>query len=369
MQTKKILVIDDDQSFLNAIKFILKNQDLEILTAIDGESGLKCLYEHEDIQVVIIDLAIGEPSGVDVLMQIKSYQRPLRRIVLTAHDEELPYKEAEELKVFAYLNKPIEKHSLIFSIKSAFKDLYLEKLETLKGLERQFKEMEEITTNFALWVKNKLINIPNHLDLIQERIQDISASNLNLTQSDLKELSSFSIKKFEKIRRIVEEVINIDADLLKPFEETESEVILVDEILKQVIASVKRNDINIDKEFKSKNLKTKFNKSELIEIFKELINNAVTAMENSPQKKLSITSFEGANNEIFVKIKDSGHGIKKEDADKIFKAFSADKNSKGYGIGLFKVKNILAKFGGTIEFTSKYGEGTEFTINLKRTEK
>ena len=366
MKTKKILVIDDDQDLLNAIKFILKNQELEVLTALDGISGLKLLDDHDDIQVVIVDLAMSELSGVELLETIKDRRQPLQRIVLTAYDEELPFIKAKYLKVSAYLNKPVTKQSLLFTIKSAFDDLYSEKFEKERYLKRQFKEIEMMTTDFALWVKNKLNLIPNHLDLIQEKIQNLSLYSSGAIQEEIKNFSSYSTEKFKKIKKIVDEVINVKTALLKPFDETKSETVSVDDIIDKVIDPEKSKGIKIKKYCKPKDLKVNFNKIELKKVIEELIQNALKAMEVSPKKQLDIAAFEESNDKIVIKIKDYGAGIMKEDEDKIFRAFYSDKNKKGNGIGLFTVKNILAKFGGTIEFTSKPGEGTEFTINLKK---
>jgi two-component system sensor histidine kinase/response regulator len=347
MRMEKILIIDDNLDHRNAIQFLLEKEGYIVIPANNGKTGLKLLNEHFDIRVIIVDLAMLELSGVDVLKIIKDRRRPLRRIVLTAYDGELSFTEAKELKVFFYLNKPITKHILLFTVNAALNDLNSENLELHS--ERQFKEIRNMATDFVHWFGNKVSLIPNYLDLIQEEVKALPAS---------------IAEKCNKIKKIVEEVINIETTLLRPFKETAPEIVSVDDIMNQVITSLKRKDIEVSFNYKLEEPKAIFSAFELKNIFEELVNNAENAMENSVKKQLIITILEGINNRVIIKIKDSGYGIKEEDKDKIFRAFYSDKKSKGYGVGLFIVKNTLAKFGGTIEFTSKAGEGTEFTISL-----
>jgi signal transduction histidine kinase len=77
---------------------------------------------------------------------------------------------------------------------------------------------------------------------------------------------------------------------------------------------------------------------------------------------------------IRISITDSGIGIKKKNQDKLFKMFGSIKdekkkiNTQGIGLGLVISKLIVNKFGGIIDFFSKYREGSTFfyTIQLEK---
>ena len=125
MKKEKILVVDDNLDHRNAIQFLLEKGGYIVISANNGRTGLDILDKRDDIRIIIVDLAMLEFSGVEMLKEMKDWKRPLRRIVLTAYDGELSFTEAEELKVFAYLNKPISKHTLIFTVRSALNDLYI----------------------------------------------------------------------------------------------------------------------------------------------------------------------------------------------------------------------------------------------------
>ncbi|MDD0854796.1 CHASE2 and HATPase_c domain-containing protein [Halobacteriovorax sp. GB3] len=72
---------------------------------------------------------------------------------------------------------------------------------------------------------------------------------------------------------------------------------------------------------------------------------------------------------VYLEIKDDGVGIPLEDLENIFEKFYRVKNDqshviKGSGLGLYLVKYFVELHGGTIEASSKLGEGTTFTIKL-----
>ncbi len=81
----------------------------------------------------------------------------------------------------------------------------------------------------------------------------------------------------------------------------------------------------------------------------------------------TVLSKEGKEIKIAYSVKDTGIGIKPEDMDNLFKAyerFDEEKNSgiQGTGLGLDISKRFAELMGGTLECSSVYGEGSEFTF-------
>ena len=71
------------------------------------------------------------------------------------------------------------------------------------------------------------------------------------------------------------------------------------------------------------------------------------------------------NGHVEITFHDTGCGIPKENISKIFDPFFTTKEvGKGTGLGLNVAYNIVKKHNGTIDVTSKVGEGTTFTIRL-----
>ena len=78
-------------------------------------------------------------------------------------------------------------------------------------------------------------------------------------------------------------------------------------------------------------------------------------------------SFRKSRKYLFIKIRDTGTGIKAEDMPHIFeKYYTADKarNGSGTGIGLATVKEVMKEHGGNVYCSSKPGKGSVFTLYL-----
>lgn len=100
------------------------------------------------------------------------------------------------------------------------------------------------------------------------------------------------------------------------------------------------------------------------QVILNLCKNAVEAMAESETPVLTIaTHFSEQGNQIELSISDNGIGIPEEHLQKLGKAFFTTKPS-GTGLGLNVCFQIIKDHNGTIEVSSKEGEGTTFTIIL-----
>lgn len=101
---------------------------------------------------------------------------------------------------------------------------------------------------------------------------------------------------------------------------------------------------------------------QLNQVWTNLIVNACQAMNF--KGNLTIDA-EVQNNNVVVRIKDSGTGIAPEIADKIFTPFfSTKKSGEGTGLGLDIVRKIVEKHNGRVYFESTVGKGSSFFVEL-----
>lgn len=111
---------------------------------------------------------------------------------------------------------------------------------------------------------------------------------------------------------------------------------------------------------------------ELQQVFLNLINNAAAAMPNGG-KLTVITKINPFNHQVEAIVADTGHGIPKKYADRIFVPFFTTKKvGEGTGLGLAVSYAIVNKFGGAIRFESRAAEdgaeggtGTTFFVDLQ----
>lgn len=98
-----------------------------------------------------------------------------------------------------------------------------------------------------------------------------------------------------------------------------------------------------------------------------IYNILTNAYKFTPSGGAVIIDYSVRGNRLVIHIQDTGAGIAAEDQPKIFDAYYRGKNSldtQGEGIGLYIVKENLAKLGGTIELESILGVGSKFIIKL-----
>jgi signal transduction histidine kinase len=98
----------------------------------------------------------------------------------------------------------------------------------------------------------------------------------------------------------------------------------------------------------------------LIKVFQNVISNSIDAMPGGGKLQIS---GEASGRHVVVRILDTGHGISKKDLPKLFEPFFTTK-AKGMGLGLTISRRIVEAHGGTIDISSKEGEGTVVVITL-----
>lgn len=102
-------------------------------------------------------------------------------------------------------------------------------------------------------------------------------------------------------------------------------------------------------------------KEQIQMVFKNILNNAVQAMNN--KGTIWINADRANNKWVEVSFKDSGPGIAPEVLKKIFQPFFSSK-TMGFGFGLTLCKMVVERHGGEIEAQSEVGEGTAFIVRL-----
>jgi len=112
---KKILVVDDDPSIIETLKYALEAKGYEVLIARDGNQGL-AIADREDPDLVILDMMMPKRSGFLVLEKLRrSRPVPIRIIMITANEGSRHKAYAEKLGVDEYIRKPFPVNRLVES--------------------------------------------------------------------------------------------------------------------------------------------------------------------------------------------------------------------------------------------------------------
>ena len=136
---------------------------------------------------------------------------------------------------------------------------------------------------------------------------------------------------------------------------------LLEEVLTVYSGRIRTRQIEVVKDFVDDVPITAF-RGDLIQIFSNLVSNALDAMSSGGTLGLSANATDGG---VIFEIRDSGTGISVANQKRIFDAFFTTKTDVGTGLGLWVVKDLLEKFGGTIEVESSTeppNQGTRFIL-------
>jgi len=138
---------------------------------------------------------------------------------------------------------------------------------------------------------------------------------------------------------------------------------LIREVLDFMEKEAEYRSIEIVLEISDKIPEFKSDRGKLQQILLNLINNALSAMNDGGKLEL-IAQLKDSEN-VSIVCKDNGIGISKDNLKQIFDCFFSTKTgSGGTGLGLSITYNLVQEIGGTIEVQSEERKGTEFTIIL-----
>ena len=115
----KILIVEDEASFSEALEFLLGKEGFEVSVAEDGQQAVD-KFAKEGADLILLDLMIPVISGIEVCRIIRTTsQVPI--IMLTAKDAEIDKVVGLELGADDYVTKPYSSRELIARIKAVLR--------------------------------------------------------------------------------------------------------------------------------------------------------------------------------------------------------------------------------------------------------
>ena len=144
MTQARLLLVDDETAFLEAMTRRLNKRDFAIFTAASGMEALDALSENgEQIEVVILDVKMPGMDGIETLSEIKRKFPLVEVIMLTGHGTVTTAIDGMKKGAFDYLMKPCDIDVLVGKVNeaSARKRRHEEKIIEAR--------MKEITTRRA----------------------------------------------------------------------------------------------------------------------------------------------------------------------------------------------------------------------------
>ncbi|MCK5228456.1 MAG: response regulator [Desulfobulbaceae bacterium] len=120
MKEMKVLLVDDEETFVKTLSERLEMRDMKSDTVFGGQEALHFVDDNEP-DVMVLDLKMPGIDGMEVLRRIKKRYPRIQVIILTGHGTDKDEDEARRLGIFDYMQKPADIETLAERIKAAYK--------------------------------------------------------------------------------------------------------------------------------------------------------------------------------------------------------------------------------------------------------
>lgn len=225
--------------------------------------------------------------------------------------------------------------------------------------ERERDTIKSLISDVSHQVRTPLTNIMLYVGLLQE--QDLDENTMLLIEKIQKQSIKldFFMKELVKSSYAEQEIISIHPEMTSVEE-------IINTACQMVELAALKKKIDIVKEVTE--VPCYADKKWTTEAIGNVLDNAVKYSPEDSQIKLNVIPYESF---ICIQIMDQGIGIREEEQGMVFERFyrSKDVSSEpGFGIGLYLVREVLAKQGGYVKIKSEIGKGTTVQLYLSRYE-
>jgi nitrogen fixation/metabolism regulation signal transduction histidine kinase len=294
--------------------------------------------------------------GIGVVMTLilsKRYTAPIRNVVDAA------------MRVAAgdlNQNIPVQSRDEIGQLAGSF-NFMVQKLRETRTLEDKLREAEHLS-GLGQLSRDMAHEIRNPLNFINLSIDHINEKYAPSGGDDRKKFENLISGMKQEIQRL-NSLVNDFLDYSRPIKLTRKKV-RVEELLEDVIALIwakaEADGINIVKEYSAD---AEINVD--ADLFKSCILNSITnafhAMERTDNGRILRIKTEIEEDNFVLSIADTGEGVSSENLPKIFEPFFSTKQN-GLGLGLPMTRRVIEEHGGSAEFSSIEGKGSEMRLVL-----
>lgn len=239
-------------------------------------------------------------------------------------------------------------------LQTALKELKDTQVQLINS--EKMASLGQLIAGVAHEINTPLASINSNNSIIAKLIKKIDDEDLAQTLKEINELDREAVTRISNMVKSLKKFVRLDeADLQEADINKELDLTL------ELIRHETKNRIEIVKNYSELPL-IKCYPNMLNQVFMNILINACQSIKGEGQIVINTLFHE---NNLIVKIKDNGIGIKKEQLDKIFAAGYTTKGvGVGTGLGLAISQKIIQKHEGQISVTSEVGDGSEFTITI-----
>lgn len=115
----RVLVVEDEESFSDALSYMLRKEGFEVAVAATGTAAIT-EFDRNGADIVLLDLMLPEMSGTEVCRQLRQ-KSPVPIIMVTARDAEIDKVVGLEIGADDYVTKPYSPRELVARIRAVLR--------------------------------------------------------------------------------------------------------------------------------------------------------------------------------------------------------------------------------------------------------
>lgn len=323
-------------AFVN-LPYFLKSQEME-------KEMFDLILAGINLHVFMILLAIFISVFISnkITYPLKMIQNRLKATRLGSYGDKIEYAKDDEIG-----NLVKEYNQMLVELEAS--------AEKLAKSERE-SAWREMARQIAHEIKNPLTPMKLSIQFLQRRLADKPEN----WEEHFKRVSKTLIEQINTLSSIATAFSNFAK---MPLANNQEQNLI--EIIQHVSSLFKNDDLIINLNFNElEHANVWIDKEHFIRVFVNLINNAIQAIPDERDGKVTIQLEERVDNYL-VRVIDNGSGIKEEIKEKLFYPNFTTKTS-GMGLGLAIVKNIVQNAKGKIWVESELGVGSCFYIQIPK---
>ena len=167
MTTKKIMVVDDEDSIRQSLSDVLKDEGFKVISARDGQEALK-LLDSTQPDLVLLDIWMPGMDGTEVLKRIKIAHPGLQVIMISGHGNIEAAVKAIKLGAYDYIEKPLSLEGVLLTVKRALGEK--REGEKIRGWEDEKSQLLNFSTSPSSVLTKNMGNIRNKQRTIKKSI-------------------------------------------------------------------------------------------------------------------------------------------------------------------------------------------------------
>ncbi len=293
--------------------------------------------------------------GLRASLGMDGLQSPREGAPLVTREFELSYPQARVVRLYMVPFNEIEADEPRYAIILA--DITTEKKSTEELIENEkISSILLLAAGVAHELGNPLNSLTIHLQLIERKLKKLKGSKEAVALEESIRVCQGEVTRLDGIIRNFLEAIRP-----RPPDLSETNVIeVIEEVLAFQEQEIRDRGLHVEADTPASVPVIMADRNQLKQVFFNLVKNAMEAMQPGGDLHVRVRADDDS---VYVRIADTGTGIKTDDLAKLFSPYHTTK-SGGHGLGLMIVQRIMRDHGGHIGIESKENAGTAVTLQF-----